>query len=139
MQRVGGIELVARLAAKDAVEKVRKDTASAKQIAQIPGARVRPLIARPAAGRPLRPIKVSWTAPRLLPARIIRAQLVVFLALFRVREDLVGLVDLFEPLLSLLVPGIDVGMILARQLAIGGLDLFGGSVLGHSQALPPPA
>src|SRR5690606_10652835 len=51
-----------------------------------------------------------------------RAQLVVGLALGRVAQRLVGLVDLLEALLGVRLLA-DVGVVLARQPAIGGLDL----------------
>src|SRR5690606_30724665 len=51
-----------------------------------------------------------------------RAQLVVGLALGRIAQRLVGLVDLLEALLGVRFLA-DVGMVFARQPAIGGLDL----------------
>src|ERR1039458_10289875 len=54
----------------------------------------------------------------------IRAEFVVFFALGRVTQDLVGLVDFLEFFLSLLfVPG-DVGMILPREFAEGFFQLL---------------
>src|SRR5207253_10382406 len=53
----------------------------------------------------------------------IRAELIVLLALFGIAEDLVGLIDVLEIALGFLVVGIDVAMILARELAIGSFDL----------------
>ena len=60
-----------------------------------------------------------WFVP--LP---VRAELIVFPALLRVGENLVGLVDLFELVLGAPVPRVDVGMILARQLAKGLFDFL---------------
>src|SRR5579859_812432 len=54
----------------------------------------------------------------------VEAYLVVDLALLLVRQHIVGLGDFFELLLGLLVIGVDVGMILARQLAEGLPDLL---------------
>ena len=53
----------------------------------------------------------------------IGAKFVVFLALLRVADYLVGLVDFLELDLGVLVVGIDIRMVLARQLAIRTLDL----------------
>src|SRR5262249_38845852 len=60
----------------------------------------------------------------LLVGAPVRAQFVVFLALRRIAEDLVGLVDLLEAGLGRLVAWVHVGMVLARQLAERLLDLF---------------
>src|SRR5207245_1261632 len=46
---------------------------------------------------------------------------VVLLALFGIRQDRVGLADLLERRFGLLVAGVDVRMVFARQLAIGAL------------------
>ena len=48
---------------------------------------------------------------------------VVSLALLRVGEDVVGLLDLLEALLGRLVTGVAVGVVLARELPVGLLDL----------------
>src|SRR5205807_703704 len=65
-----------------------------------------------------------------LPAR---TELVVLLSLVGITQDLVGLVDLLEPLLRLLVALVDVGVMLARQLAKGAVNLLGGGRSGHTQ------
>src|SRR6266851_3097970 len=52
----------------------------------------------------------------------ITAELVIFLALLRVTDYLVGLVDLLEFALRVLIVGIYVGMIFARELAEGRFD-----------------
>lgn len=58
------------------------------------------------------------------------AELVVHLALLGSREHLVGLVDLLEPLLGLVVARVDVGVVLGRELAVCGPDLLhGGSAV----------
>src|SRR5438105_10897721 len=51
------------------------------------------------------------------------AELVVTLTLLRIGEDCIGLPDLLEFLFRALVTRVDVGVILARQLAIGFLDI----------------
>ena len=48
---------------------------------------------------------------------------VVSLALLRVGQDVVGLLDLLEALLGRLVTGVAVGVVLARELPVGLLDL----------------
>src|SRR5580765_5509042 len=63
-------------------------------------------------------------ALRLLVLTPVRAQLVVFAALFRIAEHLVGLVDLLEAGLRRLVARIDVGVVLPGELAERLLDLF---------------
>ena len=55
------------------------------------------------------------------------AAAVVLLALLGVAEHVVGLGDLLEALLGLLVAGVAVGVVLARELAVGLLDLLGAS------------
>src|SRR6266508_4620845 len=52
-----------------------------------------------------------------------RAERVVLLALVGVGEDVVGGLDLLEPLLGLLVARVLVGVVLADELAVGLLDL----------------
>src|SRR5271170_2475854 len=54
----------------------------------------------------------------------VRSQFVVFFAFLRIPEHLVGLVDLLETLLGVFIAGVDVRMVLAGQLAIGGLDFL---------------
>src|SRR5882724_4951815 len=56
-------------------------------------------------------------------------------ALGRIAEDLVRLADLLEALLRRLVSGIQVGMILARQLPVGFLDFGGARLSGHTEDL----
>ena len=57
------------------------------------------------------------------------AAAVVLLALLGVREHVVGLGDLLEARLGLLVVGVAVGVVLARELAVGLLDLLGRRLL----------
>ena len=61
------------------------------------------------------------------------APAVVLLALVGIRQDRVGLADLLKQGLGALVAGVDVGMVLARQLAIGGLELFFGGGAGNAE------
>ena len=58
-------------------------------------------------------------------------ELVVGRALFRVLEDFVRLLQLLEPLLGVLLLA-DVGMELARELAVGALDLILGRAPRHT-------
>ena len=61
-------------------------------------------------------------APRPLERGM--AHVVVGGALLRVLQDLVGLVELLEFLLGVLVPGIAVGMAILGELAVGRLDVL---------------
>ena len=88
-------------AAAAAVEEVREDVAEP--------ARVEAAEAAAAGGAPGRP----------------EAAPVVGLALLGIREQVVGLLDLLEALLGLLVVRVAVGVVLADQLAVGLLDLVG--------------
>src|SRR5207302_8539434 len=63
----------------------------------------------------------------------IETELVVNLALLGIAKNVVGLGDFFEPLLRLFVTGIDVRMVLARQLAEGFADFLRRGVLLHAQ------
>ena len=60
---------------------------------------------------------------------------VVLLALLGVAEHVVGLGDLLEARLGLLVVGVAVGVVLARELAVGLLDLLGGRLLVDPERL----
>ena len=60
---------------------------------------------------------------------------VVLLALVGVAEHVVGLGDLLEALLGLLVVGVAVGVVLARELAVGLLDLLGSRLLVDAERL----
>ncbi len=78
----------------------------------------------------------TGTAPgalRLLVHLPVRSQLVVFPALVGVADHLVGFVDFLEFRLGGLVAGIHVGMVFARELPEGLLDLFFGGGLGDAQ------
>src|SRR5207248_8862124 len=63
----------------------------------------------------------------------IKTELVVNLALLGIAKNVVGLGDFFEPLLRLLVTGIYIRMVLARQLAESLANLFTGSIFFDSQ------
>ena len=63
------------------------------------------------------------------------AELVVLRALVVVREDLVGLVDLLEPLLTGLVAGVQVRVILLCELSVCFFDLFGARALLQAEYL----
>src|SRR5947209_6257039 len=58
---------------------------------------------------------------------------VVLLALLGVAEHVVGLGDLLEARLRLLIAGVAIGVVLARELAVGLLDLIGRGLLVHPQ------
>ena len=64
-----------------------------------------------------------------------KAELIIALAFFRVRKDIVGLVDLLELFLSRLVAGVQVGVVLFGQLAVGAFDLGIGGVFADPQHL----
>ena len=63
------------------------------------------------------------------------AELVVGGALLRVLQDLVGLVDLLEPLLGRLVARVAVRVVLHGELAEGPLELGFLGALGHAEDL----
>src|SRR5439155_12435715 len=65
------------------------------------------------------------SARRRPEARPVGSQRVVALPLGRVREHLVGLVDLLEPGLGLRVALVHVRVVFAGQLPVGGLDVLG--------------
>src|SRR5208283_4163712 len=87
-----------------------------------------------AEGARVRRFEASWsgstTRPRIAaqdfvlgrPALPIGAEFVILLALIGVAENLVGLIDLLEALLAVLVVGIDVGMVFAGELAVRAFD-----------------
>ena len=64
-----------------------------------------------------------------------KAELVIALALIRVGKYIVGLVDLLELLLGGLIAGVQVGMVLFGQLAVGAFNLGIGGVFADSQHL----
>src|SRR3569623_1527047 len=68
----------------------------------------------------------------VLPGLPIAAELIVGRALLRVFQYLVGLADLFEPGLGVLLLA-HVGVVFARELAIAALDLVLRRIAGHAQ------
>src|SRR5207244_4250113 len=72
-------------------------------------------------------------AASLLVHAPVGAELVVLFSFLRIAEHLVRLVDLLEFPLGGLVPWLDVGVVLARELPKRLLDLFRGGGLGHAQ------
>src|SRR4030095_7607212 len=87
--------------------------------------------ARLAGVDPLESAGLLAALPEALPLRTDR---VIPLALLRVGEDLVGLVDLLEALLRLGLL-VDVRMVLARELAGRLLDLLGARILRDAECL----
>ena len=80
---------------------------------------------------PLAPVEVAGRAAALLPVGIGATELVVARAFLRVAQHLVGLIDLLELVLGLLVAGVPVRMIFHGQLAIRLADVV--SVRGAFQ------
>src|SRR5207237_7605523 len=66
----------------------------------------------------------SRSARPLTILLVVAAHLIIFFALLRIREHLIGLVDLLESVFSRFVVRIDIWMILARQFAICLSNLF---------------
>ena len=64
-----------------------------------------------------------------------KAELVIARLLVGIGEHLVGLVDLLELLLGLLIAGVHVRMVLAGQLFIGSFDLVLGCAFGYAENL----
>src|SRR5262249_31330536 len=99
----------------------------------IPGKSRAALVARPALPSP----RLVAVRARLFGVETrlhaSHAELVVEPALFGITEDVVGLGDGLELLLRLLVAGIDVGVMLARQLTVGLLDVGGARRPRHPQ------
>ena len=112
-------------AARGAPEQVREDVAEVAHlelsVALREDARVEPL------GAALSGAEAAARAEGAQPAH-----LVVLLALLEIGERLVGDADLLEALLSLLVAGVLVRVVLARQLAERLLHLVLGGALGHA-------
>src|SRR6266487_1410503 len=64
-----------------------------------------------------RRLKSTWLIP-------IRAKLIIFLSLFRIAQDFVRLIDLFELFLGGRFVPRDIGMMFSRQLATGGPNII---------------
>ena len=63
----------------------------------------------------------------------VEAELVVHLPLLGVAEDVVGFLNVLEALLGGFVAGVEVGMVLARQLAVGLADIVRGGLARHPE------
>ncbi len=76
-----------------------------------------------------------WSAARTARRNVvgIEAVLIVYLALLRIAQDVVGFLDFLEPLFGGFIAGIQVGMILARQLAIRLANLVFFGVARHAE------
>jgi hypothetical protein len=68
--------------------------------------------------------EVKVTSERASVAKGAMTELIVLSPLLQVSENLIGFRDLFEFLLGLFVPGVAVGMVFERELAVGLLNLF---------------
>src|SRR6266702_2442404 len=100
-------------AAKQAFEEITKSTGAppaAKEVAEVAKLDIRTFPVR--------------RRPEVLPRFPVRPKLVVFLALVGIGQNLVSFVYLFKLLFGGFISRIDVGMILARQLAIRALDFI---------------
>ena len=64
-----------------------------------------------------------------------KAELVIPAALVRVGQHIVGFVDFLELFLGLFVAGVQVGVVLFRQLAVGAFDLGIAGVLANAEDL----
>ena len=103
---LGRVGVTALLAAKAAAEKAAEDIA---QIAEVKAARTA--------------IRAAACARAVAGVDAREAELVILGPLLGVRENLVGLVDLLELLLGLLVTGVHVRVVLSGQLFICFFDL----------------
>src|SRR5262249_50201371 len=115
-------------AATAAPEQATEQIAQAALIVELEG-----LVAAGAATGP----EPAGTAEAAGPERAARRHhlpnFVVLLALAGVTEDVVGGGDRLELVLRLLVPGVGVGVVLLRQLAVGARDLLLGCRLRHPE------
>ena len=111
--------------AEDRAEDIAETTALAEEILHFLGAHV-PVLDAGAWSRTALGAKAPGARldTRRCGAGPVLPELVVELSLLRVRQHLVRFGDLLEARLGLLVPRIQVGVVLARELAEGGRDLF---------------
>src|SRR5215207_4554567 len=93
------------------------------------------LEADPAGEPTLEPAATARGSTRAEPRRGHVAHLVVLLALVLVAQDVVRRRDLLEPVLGLRVPGVRVGVVLLRELAVGLFDLGRARVLRDAEHL----
>jgi hypothetical protein len=124
--------------AEEGREEVRE--AAVRVLAREPAVRaaraVRPRPGR-SAGEPLREVRpgvgIDVGGLGLLVALPVGPEAIVQLALLGVAQDLVRLVDLLEARLGLGVAGVDVGVVLARELAERGADRLLARLAPHAQ------
>src|SRR5690606_20836082 len=113
-------------AAEQAAEQVAQPLAAARRAGPPAGAAEQvPEVESARTGAPARPVGPAEQG----------AGVVVLLAALLVRQDAVGLGDLLEALLGLLVALVGVGVVGAGELAVGGLDLVLGRRLRDSEDL----
>jgi len=105
-------------ALKEIAEPASPSTA-AKQIAKVAKSSMRAFPAR--------------RRPKLFARFPVLPQLVVALAFVSVGQNFVSLVDLLKFVFGGFIARIDIRMILARQLAVGGLDLILGGGFGNAE------
>src|SRR5206468_9607712 len=121
-------------AAKKRLEEVRERLLLAEHLAHLVfGHRAEPAALRSASAAELTRVEPGTAGACLFVRPPVGAELVVLLSLGRVAEDLVRLVDFLEAGFRRFVPGIDVGVVLARQLAVRLLDFFVGRGLGDPE------
>ena len=89
----------------------------------------KPLAAATGVPEALRPIR---RRPELLPGAVVPPQMIVGRAFVRIAQHFVGLLQLFELVLGVLFLA-HVGMVFARQLAIGAFHLFRVGAAGHTE------
>src|SRR5690606_21998926 len=106
---------------EEGFKKVGEARTPAEEIFQILDSGVRVVNARPRL--PGGPIEAAGGSS-LLRAPPLAAKLIVFGSLFRVAQNLVGLVNLLKSLLGRFVARIHVRVILAGQAAVGAPNLF---------------
>ena len=108
---------------------VRRDAArrAGGEIGEIEAAEIEVGPARAAAWLGSRPACAGIAVLR------IEAELVVHLTLLGVAQDVVGFLDVLEALLGGLVARIQIGMVLARELAVGLADFVRIGVARHAQ------
>src|SRR5450759_343847 len=116
----------------EGLEEVRVMRLTAEEIGQILLRHRAILIvaAREAVASRTRPCALAGPASIAL---VVGAHLIVFLAFFRIGQNLVSFVDLFKFVFSARIARIHVRVILPRQLTIGLPNLFVLGVFAHAQ------